>query len=71
MSDAIDTTNRFLVGMSGDGLVILGSARLLRGPITPDDALNLAAHLVVLAGILAADDCDERFCKIVKEIRNT
>ena len=37
--------NKFLVGAQGDDLVILAFARRL----SKSDALNLAAHLVVLA----------------------
>jgi hypothetical protein len=45
----IDTTNRFAVGVNQTGVVILGTGRLLSGPLTKDDALNLAAWLATLA----------------------
>lgn len=42
----MDTTNEFLVGSGGDGIVIL---RPPRGSITKEQALRLAAHLVAMA----------------------
>ncbi len=48
MNDAIDTANHFAVGVNGDKLVIL---RPILGPLTKDEALNLAAWLVALCNV--------------------
>ena len=58
----LDTTNKFLVGMRGDGLLVLYiPVRILR----KSDALNLAAWLVAMA-----DDNDE-FPALLEAVRNT
>lgn len=44
----MDMTNRFGIGTRGDGCV---SASAMHMPLSKDDALNLAAWLVVTAGI--------------------
>lgn len=45
MTDEIDTTNKFLVGVMGDGIVFL---RPVPRTLTRDDALLLAAYLVAM-----------------------
>jgi hypothetical protein len=42
----IDTFNRFMVGVRGERIVVL---RPPVAPMTADEALTLAAHLVALA----------------------
>ncbi len=70
MTPAVDTANRFMVGLAGDGIAIRGSAQLIRGlarrPLSKDDALNLAAWLVAMA-----DPTDERFPAILQAVRST
>jgi hypothetical protein len=59
---APDTTNRFMVSMRGDGLLVpIRPVQIL----TKDDALNLAAWLVAMA-----DDNDE-FPVLLEAVRNT
>jgi hypothetical protein len=59
----MDTTNHFWVGLRGQEIVI---ARQIRGAMTKEAALNLAAWLVVLA-----DVNDEKFNALLAEIRST
>jgi hypothetical protein len=66
--DPIDTTNRFQVGLAGDGIAVLGTARLLRGPISKEDALNLAAWLVAVAEVAPGPG---RFAPVLEAVRNT
>jgi hypothetical protein len=42
----IDTMNKFIVGSQDNGIVIVNPPR---GPISPEDALLLAAYLVLMA----------------------
>lgn len=46
MANEIDTTNKFFVGVTSSGVVI---AHPPRGPMSPEDALLLAAYLVALS----------------------
>lgn len=63
MSDeTINTTNKFMVGAQGDQILI---TMLPRGPIGKEDALVLAAWLVVLA------DREGRFQKVLAAVQNT
>lgn len=45
MADEIDTTNKFLVSVGGDGIVFL---RPLPQQMSRDDALLLAAYIVAI-----------------------
>jgi hypothetical protein len=47
MTDEIDTTNKFLVGVQGDCIVFL---RPVPRSIPKEDALLLAAYIVALVG---------------------
>lgn len=59
-----DATNRYLVGMHGEDVVILRPP--LRGEhLTRSDALNLAAYLVALA-----DPAQEEFAAMLKAVLN-
>lgn len=58
----IDTTNHFLVGVRGDGLIVVNQPV---GVISRERALNLAAWLVALA------DRDDKFEKLLEAVRNT
>ncbi len=60
----IDTANRFVVGGGGRGVSILMPPR---GPMTPDEALNLAAYLVVLAQHQAS----HTFQDVLMAVQNT
>jgi len=51
MSDEIETYNKFVVVSSSNGVVIMN---LPRGPISEEDALNLAAYLVAMTGGMEA-----------------
>lgn len=59
----IDSGNEFMVGVRGDGKVVITRFGL---SLTPEGALNLAAWLSVLA-----DPGGERFERLVQEIKNT
>lgn len=59
----IDTTNKFMVGVLGERIVI---PRL--GTMTKAEALNLAAYLVVLAD---NDEDAPTFDELVEAIQNT
>ena len=45
--DKMDTTNKFLVGVQGDSVIVGLAMQTTR--ISPEDAFNLAAWLVVMA----------------------
>lgn len=62
MSDEIDTSNKYMVGMQGNGIAIMFPPR---GPIHRDEALTLAAWLVALA------DHGGQFGKILEAVQNT
>lgn len=65
-----DTTNRFITGMIGDGqAVYLSGGGVLVG--TPQEALNLAAWLLVMASGDVSDFSMERFLALVDKIRAT
>ena len=53
--------NKFFVGVIGDDISIL---RPIPNRLSTEDALNLAAHLVVLA----ADDPDKDWLPVLKEV---
>lgn len=58
----MDTTNDFFVGVLGDGIAILNPPR---GKITKEQALRLAAYLVLLA-----DDTGAEFPKVLEAVKN-
>lgn len=58
----MDTTNKHLVGVQGDNIIIL---RPPRGPISKADALMIAAWIVTLA-----DDDDTEFSKALEAVRS-
>ena len=58
----IDTTNRFLVSARGDEVLVLNPPRT---GISRDDALNLAAWLVALAG------GGEKFAAVLRAVEAT
>lgn len=60
----METFNKFGVALGSDGLVILLPPPR-GGPLSNDDALNLAAWLVALA------DRDGKFGALLKEIQNS
>ena len=62
MADEFDTSNKFMVGVSGAHIVML---RPPRGSITKEDALNLAAWLVALA------DEGDKFPAQLEAVQNT
>lgn len=64
MADELDTSNKFMVGVSGAHIVML---RPPRGSITKDDALNLAAWLVALAD----DTPPHKFLSVMEAVQNT
>jgi hypothetical protein len=53
----IDTANNFLVGMRGAGEIVIMNPP--RGPISPDEALVLAATLVAIAAPFAKNRVPE------------
>lgn len=61
MADEIDTSNVFMVGVSGGRIILLKPPR---GSFSNEDALNLAAWLVALA-----DDGD-KFPAILDAVQN-
>ena len=61
----INTSNLFLVGMIGEKFQIM-NLRALRGPITKDDAFNLAAYLVAMA-----EEDEGEFQKVLDAVQNT
>lgn len=68
----IDATNKQMVAVRGDKIVILAYGRTL----TPDDAMNLAAWLVAMAEAVRtvhADDFDpsEEFDMWLQAVRAT
>ena len=65
MSDEINTSNLFLVGLIGERFQIM-NLRALRGPITKDDALNLAAYLVAMA-----EENEGEFQQVLDAVQNT
>ena len=60
----MDTSNKYLVGVAGDGRLHLQMPP--RGPMTKDEALLLAAWMVALA-----DPGGERFEKILAAVLDT
>jgi hypothetical protein len=75
MSEAVETLNKFMVSASWShsGLPLDGDRGPLqvavvnppRGPISKEDALNLAAYLVAMVGD------EERFQEVLRAIQNT
>lgn len=57
----IDTTNKFMVGLQGDQLVVMRPIQRL----STDDALNLAAYLVAMA-----EEKDGDFARVLEAIQN-
>lgn len=64
MADDIDTTNKFMVGVRVDKIIIMMPPRR---ELSKADALNLAAWLVTLAD----DEPPHKFLSIVEAIQNT
>lgn len=58
----MDSTNHFWVGARGEEIVI---ARPIRGALTKEAALNLAAWLVVLA------DDEDKFPDLLRDVLGT
>lgn len=48
MPKEYDTMNHFVIGTTGDGTLV---SHVLRRSFTKDQALNLAAYLVVISGV--------------------
>lgn len=61
----IDTFNKFVVGVGIGGIAIV-NLKALQTWISKDDALVLAAWLVVLA-----DEDGTRFAKVLEAVRST
>lgn len=61
-----DTSNKFAVGVKGDGRIWIILVHRLIEPISKDDALNLAAWLVALT-----DPEGKEFGKILEVIRKS
>lgn len=57
--------NKFLVGVLGERVVIMG--KVSGRALTYDDALLLAAYLVVLAEPFAS----EKFADVLKDVKNS
>ena len=64
MANEIDTTNKFLVGTQGKGIFIMNPPR---APLNGDDAMLLAAYLVLMAQATATND----FADVVDAVQNT
>lgn len=64
-----DTTNRFMAAMTGDGgAVVLSGGGVLVG--SPQEAINLAAWLIVMAeGQMKGDFSEDRFIELLDKIR--
>jgi hypothetical protein len=60
----IDTTNRCMVGVVGDKVVLLNPPRPTV-PMSRDEALTLAAYLVTMA-----DPAGKRFAEILEAVQN-
>lgn len=61
MPKMIDPMNKFMVGARGNGIII---SLPPRGPITPNDALLLAAWLV----LIAEPDADNTFTEVTEAV---
>jgi hypothetical protein len=62
-ADAHDVHNRYLVGVQGEHVIVMAPPALM----APDDALNLAAHLVALAQPYATLD----FAELLAAVEST
>jgi hypothetical protein len=63
MPKEVNTLNKFAVSVTGHGQVyLMGNPS---GILNKEDALNLAAYLVVLVGD------DERFAEVLQAVKNT
>ncbi len=60
----VDTFNKYIVGRHGKDVVIVNRPT---GPMSPDDAMNLAAWLVSVA----EHDASETFEEIFNAVQNT
>lgn len=58
----MNVPNKFFVGAAGAGIAVMNPPRV---PISKEDALNLAAHLVVLS--MASD---EEFKAVLEAVQN-
>lgn len=65
----LDTTNRYAVGVGDGQLRILNPACVSRA-LTVEDAINLAAYLIVLASTLSPDALPD-FNALVDAIHKT
>jgi hypothetical protein len=67
---AIDTMNRFLVGLQGNRLHILNRPALAAG-LTGEDAIQLAAWLVTMAPVVLppGDDARQLFDDTYQRLR--
>lgn len=64
---AIDTTNMAGVSVSGDEIVLL----INRPRMTKEQAINMAAWLIVLSGAWHDDEATERFSALVSAIEES
>ena len=67
MSDAVDTSNKFMVGIGEEDVVFM---KPLPPRIPKSDALNLAAYIVALADPDTGNE-DGEFDKLLTAILNT
>lgn len=63
-NDGIDTFNQYGVGITGNRITVLNMKSLFS--LRPDQALNLAAWLVVIA-----DPTGKEFPKVLEAVKNT
>ena len=63
MADVINTTNKFFVASRGDNLLFMKPPL---GEFSKEDALNMAAYLVVMSFT-----SDEDFLKHLRAVENT
>jgi hypothetical protein len=66
---APDTGNMFLVGAAGDGKIV--TLTPIPRSLTVDQALNLAAWLMVIADISTVGHGEKRFWELVNAIKKT
>ncbi len=66
-TENIDTANRYMIGVRGHMVTSL----LLRQEFTQEEAFNLAAYLVTMAGMEAPDGGKEHFAKVLAAVQST
>ena len=64
--EEIDTSNHYFVGVRGNMVTSL----ILRQEFTQEQAFNLAAYLVTMAGMEAPDGGTEHFLKVLAAVQN-